>query len=316
MDSLEAINKSETSSGIDCWGFTECQSKDKTLLFLAGGQTSSVSHTYYLWKLTPTEFRLETVGQLPTNAPINCSSVFDGGHSIYLFGGNDGSKHSNQLHRLDVSKRTWQLIAANGTPPEPRSSAFLTFANGRLFLFGGVNSKQTFVDLYSYDISSSSWTKLILSGGGPTGLVSLKPPPPDSAEQPTSLRPLAVSDGKKIHYLHEDFMSGRYSLWQLDLTTFQWKMDLSQTKHPKLRQGARLVFQNGFLLLVEGRYVDSGSVAGVMKLQLSKKLFNWPRERLLWLACYKNNPDECLLAKCPPIIIYKILTHLNERAKS
>ena len=45
---------------------------------------------------------------------------------------------------------------------------------------------------------------------------------------------------------------------------------------------------------------------------LPRKL-DWSIERLLWLACYKNNVenDECLLSQCPPMIVYKIISYIN-----
>ena len=213
---------------------------------------------------------------------------------------------------MDVSTKQWKEIVPEGPlRPEPRSSAYLTAMSNKLYLFGGCNGRQTFADLHTFDLSSSTWSKVDTSGDIPRGLVGLMAPP--SPAEATSNRPLAARQGKRLHYLHEDFMSGRYTHRQLDLVTFRWTTDGKVRRHPKIRRGSSLMLHSGNLLLTGGA-TDSGKPAGLTRLDLSGKQFSWCKERILWLACFKNSPDDCLLAKCPPIVIYQILTHLNKES--
>ena len=335
LTSLEAINKSthHPENEVNKWGFSLSQSWNRNHLFVAGGLTDEkenhVCDRAYLWTLSIEDgvagpggtLQLDTVCSISSGTPINCSSTFDRTNSfIYLFGGQSDVRregaYSNRLHKFDIAKKTWSEVSlpteAGKNIPKPRSSSYLTSTDTQLFLFGGTDGRQTFVDLHSFDLSSMTWTKVDLLGSVPKGLRGLREPP--IGYEPPSFRPLVARQGKLLHYLHEDFESGRYSHCQIDLTTFQWKhINGKQTKHPKLRHGADLLLHKCSLNLVGGRDVMTSSKPKAIRLQLNKKAFSWTKERVLWLACYKNSPEECLLAKCPPMIIYKILTYLNSK---
>ena len=56
---------------------------------------------------------------------------------------------------------------------------------------------------------------------------------------------------------------------------------------------------------------NQGQLGHAWAFKLPQKM-DWARERVLWIACFKNRPEQgCHLALCPPHIIYHIITYVN-----
>lgn len=56
---------------------------------------------------------------------------------------------------------------------------------------------------------------------------------------------------------------------------------------------------------------NQGRLSHVWAFQLPRRM-DWARERVLWIACFKNRQDEgCHLSSCPPHIIYHIIGFVN-----
>ena len=80
---------------------------------------------------------------------------------------------------------------------------------------------------------------------------------------------------------------------------------------PSPRASPTLSLSNGRLLAIgAGREAKGPAGATVWQAELPTSL-DWERERLLWLACFKNSRAECHLANCPPHVIYKIIGYVN-----
>ena len=81
----------------------------------------------------------------------------------------------------------------------------------------------------------------------------------------------------------------------------------------KSRLGAHLIISDKTLFVTGGKDQNSNNDnLLVLYYNLPRKL-DWSIERLLWLACFKNNvaSDGCFLSQCPPMIIYKIISFIN-----
>ena len=79
--------------------------------------------------------------------------------------------------------------------------------------------------------------------------------------------------------------------------------------------------QKGHLLIIGGHNRNEsrfpglrqnmGQLGHVWSFQLPRRM-NWDQERILWIACFKNRPENgCHLSKCPPRIIYHIIGYVN-----
>ena len=138
----------------------------------------------------------------------------------------------------------------------------------------------------------------------------------------------------KLLVLSEDYENGTALLFSLDLKSFRWNrmasVSLTSSKRPtslsSLGPPARgnptiSLTKAGHLLIIgghnrnESRYPglrqNHGQLGHVWSFMLPRKM-DWARERILWLACFKNRPDDgCLLSRCPPHIIYHIIGYVN-----
>ena len=161
--------------------------------------------------------------------------------------------------------------------------------------------------------------------------------PPDEA-QPVNYKPLAANTGK-----HLFVVAGDFELYHFDLLTQIWnqlprKFSLSETKnkeslitsmdkinstismepkrmeqHIKIRHGANLIIGDKTLFVTGGEEQNSNNDNLLVSYYNLPRKLDWSIERLLWLACFKNNvkTDGCFLSQCPPMIIYKILSFIN-----
>ena len=83
--------------------------------------------------------------------------------------------------------------------------------------------------------------------------------------------------------------------------------------HVKSRKGADLLIGDKTLYITGGEDPNSNNDSLLISYYNLPRKLDWSIERLLWLACYKNNveKDECLLSQCPPMIVYKIISYIN-----
>ena len=114
------------------------------------------------------------------------------------------------------------------------------------------------------------------------------------------------------------------AVFTLNLHTFHWqrlrgRKTVRQRKHTTpfdapSRGGPAMAAGNGGLLVCGGhsRSAETSRDPGPHLWQLTLPLaMDWQRERLLWIACYKGDRRECGLARCPPHVIYHILSYVN-----
>ena len=150
-------------------------------------------------------------------------------------------------------------------------------------------------------------------------------------------RPAGVIVKEKLLVLSEDYETITAILFSLDLKTLKWTRMASvkrQTEKekpptsllslgPPARGNPTMSFDeySGHLLIIgghnrnESRFPglrqNQGHLGHVWTYKLPQKM-DWPRERVLWIACFKNRSQEgCYLAQCPPHIIYHIISYVN-----
>ena len=63
--------------------------------------------------------------------------VTDESSSLYVFGGDDGSKMLNDLLRFDTRSATWSVVDTVGVPPSPRYHHSAVVHGDSMFIFGG-----------------------------------------------------------------------------------------------------------------------------------------------------------------------------------
>ena len=84
-------------------------------------------------------------------------------------------------------------------------------------------------------------------------------------------------------------------------------------QHMKSRHGADLIICGKSLFVIGGEDPNSNNEKLLVSYYNLRRKLDWSIERLLWLACFKNNvkTDQCHLSQCPPMIIYKIISFLK-----
>ena len=58
-------------------------------------------------------------------------------HSMYLFGGHDGTRHLNDVHTFDFDQRVWSTLQTEGPAPIPRDSHVAVVHGKSMYVFGG-----------------------------------------------------------------------------------------------------------------------------------------------------------------------------------
>jgi len=109
---------------------------------------------------------LQTEGRAPA-ARFDHGLAATGTRSVYLFGGQRGSRSLGDLWRLDPRARRWRRLRPPGIRPEPRfGHNLLAEPGGTLLLFGGQAGSRFFGDIWRYDPAANAWTRLA-PGPGP-----------------------------------------------------------------------------------------------------------------------------------------------------
>ncbi len=192
--------------------------------------------------------------------------------------------------------------------------------------------------MYKLDLTTRTWSYIerqpnnngVNIGGAPVGVAGLRPV--DFRIHPC--RPAAIVHQDKLLVLSEDYEFGTALLFTLDLRSLRWtrmaSVSLKSNRRPtslsSLGPPARgnptmSLTDDGHLLIVgghnrnESRFPDlrrnHGTLGHVWAYKLPRRL-DWNRQRILWLACLKNRPEDgCFLARCPPHLIYYIIGLVN-----
>lgn len=298
-------------------------SQQLKMLFICGGQTEIASsprcHLFKLDHQGSNSFFSE-VGQIPDcpfDELVNCSATFHG-QDLYVFGGqadwriNQGC-FSNRLFKLNLQTLAWQEIAAavGQSAPCPRSQSFMFTHSNDIFIYGGYNGIQIFNDVHKFSLEHLTWSRVGSSGQPPSSMKNLRMPPDGQASPDFS--PLAnLFDSQTLFVMNQDFESNLYRIHQLHLKSMEWNQMVKMPKIPSRISRPSLISDGSRLCIVQADKKTNKTV--VHSLKLSQKL-TWAQQRVLWLACLKNEPEICPLAKCPPMIIYNIIS-LASRSSS
>lgn len=89
--------------------------------------------------------------------------------SLYIFGGFEGKKWLNDLHRFDTSSFVWSQPRVLGSAPQPRQYHTSVSVKDSMFIFGGYNGSGWLKDLIVLDLKSLKWQYPKTYGEVPTG---------------------------------------------------------------------------------------------------------------------------------------------------
>lgn len=253
-------------------------------------------------------------------------------NQVFIFGGQccSGGPYDfyNDVYRFDLGTMTWHEVHCSGDIPCHRSQCYSFYYRGHLYVYGGYDGKNIFTDLHTLDLKTMVWEKLNLHGHDrPTGLKGLSP----LDFHIYFCRPAGILIGRRLVILSEQYEVEKAAIFTLDLKTLIWRRlrghfsvnSKGSTMYapfdPPAIENPTLTLTKGQLLMIGGRirspkFVNQPSHlypwSRIWTISLPKCL-DWSQERLLWLACYKNDRDECNLAKCPPHVMYKIIGYVN-----
>ena len=169
--------------------------------------------------------------------------------TFYVFGGWGDHGPTNELYRLDLTRRpwTWEKIDAKGTRPSGRNGAPLVFDAPRHRLIvcgrdGGTGkSFRPLADCWQFDIESNTWAPLPAVGVAPTARWHAA---------------MALDPSRGKAYLFGGAGNGGFdaTLYELDLPTDAWRPVRTTGSPPPSLQGATFTFDsaNGVLLLAGG----------------------------------------------------------------
>eukprot|EP00835_Amoeboradix_gromovi_P005969 NODE_626_length_5881_cov_0.289519.p2 type:complete len:270 gc:universal NODE_626_length_5881_cov_0.289519:4324-3515(-) len=86
------------------------------------------------------------------------------GTKIYLFGGSDQNKCSNDLFIFDTESFIWTNPVCKGDLPPPVRAHTATVINDDLYIFGGGSGPNYFNEIYVLNVKTHIWRKPIAKG--------------------------------------------------------------------------------------------------------------------------------------------------------
>lgn len=119
-------------------------------LFIFGGEPDryrQLNDLFYLDTTSMTWFQPEVGGIAPSPRVSVTGCLVN--HTVYLFGGFDGSNWINDLHTLDLQNMNWDKKKTYGTKPTPRCRHSANYLKGKLFIFGGNDCDMSFNNIYT-----------------------------------------------------------------------------------------------------------------------------------------------------------------------
>ena len=75
--------------------------------------------------------------------------------SLYLFGGYDGNRRTNDFYKYDLLLKSWSKIVTQDIPPSPRERHVAVVHDNSLFIFGGYDGINRLNDFYEFIYSGS-----------------------------------------------------------------------------------------------------------------------------------------------------------------
>ena len=89
------------------------------------------------------------------------------GTKIFLFGGSDATKCSNELYIFDTESFVWSNPKCTGELPPPVRAHTATVIDDDLYIFGGGSGSNYFNDIYILGIKTFIWRKPVVKGQAP-----------------------------------------------------------------------------------------------------------------------------------------------------
>jgi leucine-zipper-like transcriptional regulator 1 len=103
-------------------------------------------------------------GRPPSARHSHAAVVHD--HSMYIFGGYDGS-YKSDLHEFDFTLSRWSAVPAVGRRPRPRYRATCVVHKDMMILYGGHDGTKHLSDTFTFDFNTLTWNTLITDGVQP-----------------------------------------------------------------------------------------------------------------------------------------------------
>lgn len=114
--------------------------------------------------------------------------ISDGKHSIFLFGGYDGSRWLNDMWKFDIDTARWTCIQESSDPgadanpgddmvvsdqvkgnvPCRRFGYVSVVHNGKFVLFGGFDGSRWLSDMYEFNFATKTWKQIEARGALPS----------------------------------------------------------------------------------------------------------------------------------------------------
>jgi len=124
--------------------------------------TSRVSD-FWLFDLSSMCWREVVVLDGRAPSPRHSHSAVVHGHSLYIYGGYDGS-YKSDLHEFDFNSSRWNLVPTTGRRPRARYRATTVVHKNYIILYGGHDGTRHLSDTHIFDIENHVWSPLVTEG--------------------------------------------------------------------------------------------------------------------------------------------------------
>ncbi|TRY68422.1 hypothetical protein TCAL_02508 [Tigriopus californicus] len=331
---------SESDKRFPRWGFAYAYCEEEQRFFMHGGFDTLNDHSDTRF-FSPEHRSCSTLGSdgggpsprgyhSATYVPKKSNRKLQS-NMVITFGGQTclGGPYMyfNDVHALDLESLNWTHWRCEGDVPSARSQTFAFTWRGQMYVYGGYNGRKLFTDLFKLDLLTQQWTRLMTTGDHPNTLSGLVP----KNFRIFPCKPCGLLVGNKLILVLEDYATSTMDAYVLHLRSMRWIQLKGYSSHgtvpqedvllpvdepfnPPARGNGTLVRSGEHLYVIGGteRHLSKTKCPAPHLWQLTlPRAMSWDRERILWLACFKNNPWDCHLARCPPHIIYYIITLVN-----
>lgn len=96
-------------------------------------------------------------------SPRHSHSAVVHGHSLYVYGGYDGS-YKSDLHEFNFNSSRWTLVPTTGRRPRARYRATTVVHKNYIILYGGHDGTRHLSDTHIFDIENRVWYPLVTEG--------------------------------------------------------------------------------------------------------------------------------------------------------